>query len=396
MITSVLTDRAELLDWCRSASAGDGDDGGRLEVRRQPWQPDGDPLTAERLAKELAADGSEIVVVGHDVPTPLALELAAVLDRDNPSVSTIIVALSSPGLWRDAMRAGVRDLVEPSAVGHELVPALHRAVERAGRQVQEVGRPLPPPTVALGKVIVVVAPKGGCGKTTVASNLAAALAAAHPGQVVAVDLDAQFGDLAVAFGLRPERTLAELCQAVTLDATTIKLHLTAYEPGLFVLCGSNAPEDGDLVKESHVATIVKTLARDFRFVVIDTPAGLDERTIAAVDQASFDVSSLRSLRKGIDTLDKLGVVEPRRHLILNRADSKVGLNVEDVEAVTGMPVETAIPSTRAVPLSMNLGAPLASTDPGSPVGREIAKLVRLLAPGEEPTTEHHHRWRRGR
>lgn len=395
MSTAVATGRSDLVEWCRAglaAAAAFGD------VRQQEWFASGEAMSAERLVKELVASDEDIVVLGHDVPLPLALDVAALLDREHPQVSTIMVAASSPTLWRDALRAGVRDVIEPGSLAHDLRAALDRAVERSQR-VGAGPAPAKPSTSSLGRVIVVVAPKGGCGKTTVASNLAAALGAVVPGEVVALDLDAQFGDLAVALGLQPERTLTELAQATTIDSTTVKLHLTPFDPGLFVLCSSSAPEEADIVAEHHVTSIIRLLAREFSFVVVDTPAGLDERTLAAIEQASdlllvssFDVSSLRSLRKGIETLDRLGVVAPSRHLVLNRADSKVGLSVADVEAVIGMPVGTALPSSRAVPLSMNMGVPLATSDPGSPLGREFARLASTLHTGapEEPTR----RWKR--
>lgn len=389
MNVSIATHRTDLIDWCRSARVStDGGD----QFRSQPWMVGDEPLTAERLTKELLLADEVAVVLGYDVPLELALEVAAIVDRDHPHVSTILVAPSTPTLWRDALRSGVRDVVEPGALGADLPAALGRAYERSKRTSSLVpGAPLPPPQAPTGRIIVVMAPKGGCGKTTVASNLSAALAMLEPGRVAAVDLDAQFGDMSVALGLQPERTLTELCGASVLDATTVKLHLTPFDPGLFVLCGAAAPEEADAVHEHHVTSILKVLAREFAYVVVDTPAGIDERTLAAVEQASdlllvssFDVSSLRSLRKGIETLDKLGVVEPRRHLLLNRADAKVGLSVSDVEAVIGMPVGISIPSSRAVPLSMNMGTPLSKSDPASSVGREFTRLARALGAGVVP------------
>lgn len=385
MSAAIATSRNDLLEWCRAGLAPYPAIG---DARQQPWLLGDEPMVADRLATELVALDDTIVVLGHDLPVALALEVATILDRDHPTVSTILVAPSDPSLWRDALRAGVRDVVEPGMLGTDLRPALERAVERSYRAAGLHGSPLPPPQQPNGRVIVVIAPKGGCGKTTVASNLAAALGALEPGRVAAVDLDVQFGDLAVALGLQPERTLPELTQAGTLDATTVKLHLTPFDPGLYVLCGSAAPEDADLVADHHVTSIVRSLAREFAYVVVDTPAGIDLRTLAAVEQStdlvfvsSLDVSSLRSLRKGIETLDRLGFVQQTRHVVLNRADAKVGLTLSDVETVLGMPVGVSIPSTRAVPLSMNMGTPLAKSEPGSAAGKEFVRLARTLGAG---------------
>ena len=219
-----------------------------------------------------------------------------------------------------------------------------------------------------------------------------------PGQVAAVDLDVQFGDLGSSLGLRPEHTLAHLARSSSIDATTTKVFLTPYERNLYVLCGAPTPEEADDVTPDHVSAVLTMLANDFAFVVVDTPAGLDERTLAAMECAtdlllvsSLDVSSIRSLRKVVDTLDKLGVTTPR-HFVLNRADAKVGIDVNDAAAAVGLPVAGTIPSSREVPLAMNLGSPVVVTEPKSNVAKQFQQLAQLFAPVVETAPKR--RWRR--
>ena len=133
------------------------------------------------------------------------------------------------------------------------------------------------------KIIVVVSPKGGAGKTAVSSNLSVALAQRHPGRVAAVDLDAQFGDLALALSLTPEQTLAKLARSSQIDPTTLKLHLTSGPQGLFLLAGATDPVDADSITHDHVSRVLPMLAQNFDFVIVDTPAGLDELTLAALE-----------------------------------------------------------------------------------------------------------------
>jgi pilus assembly protein CpaE len=248
------------------------------------------------------------------------------------------------------------------------------------------------------KVIVVVSPKGGAGKTAVSSNLSVALAQRHPGRVVAVDLDVQFGDLGLALSLSPERTLAQLARSTQIDATTLKLHLTPAPNGLFVLAGANDPVDADSIGHAHVSQVLPMLAENFDFVVVDTPAGLDELTLAALECAtdlllvsSLDVTSIRSLRNALDAFDHIGV-GAQRTLLLNRADSKVGLNPSDAEDVMGMKIACSIPSSREIPLSLNLGTPVVISEPKSAVAKQLEQLALLFAPSNaEPTRKG---WRR--
>ena len=248
--------------------------------------------------------------------------------------------------------------------------------------------PLPPP-VKTGKVIVVVSPKGGSGKTAVSSNLAAALAQQFPGRVAALDLDVQFGDMCTSLGLHPEHNLAEVAQSNQVDATTIKLFLTPYEPGLYVLCGARTPAEADLVTHEHVSRVIPLLAADFDYVVVDTPAGLDDRTLSALECASelllvssLDVTSIRSLRKAVEAMDALGVTK-NRHFVLNRADAKVGINPADAAEAVGWPIECTIPSAQEIPLSMNVGTPIVKLHPRSAVAKQMVQLSHLFTPATD-------------
>ncbi len=236
------------------------------------------------------------------------------------------------------------------------------------------------------KVIVVISPKGGSGKTAVSSNLSVALAQRHPGRVVAVDLDVQFGDLGTALSLDAERTLAQLARSSQIDATTVKLFLTAYEHGLFVLAGAHDPVEAEAIQNGHVSAVLPLLAQHFDYVIVDTPAGLDERTLAAIECAtdlllvsSLDVSSIRSLRKAMDALDQLGITA-RRQFVLNRADAKVGLDASDAEEAIGMPISCALPASRELPLALNLGTPVVLSEPRSAIAKQLQQLALHSAP----------------
>jgi pilus assembly protein CpaE len=274
-------------------------------------------------------------------------------------------------------------------IGHDmpaqLADEVSNALEGMGIIIKANGSA---PQPRQSKVIVVISPKGGSGKTAVSSNLAVALGQRHPGRVVAVDLDVQFGDLGTALSLTPEHTLAQLARTSQMDATTVKLFLTPYEHGLYVLAGANDPLDADSITHVHVSAVVPVLAQNFDYVVVDTPAGLDERTLAAVECAtdlllvsSLDVTSIRSLRKELDALDQMGV-KAKRTLVLNRADAKVGLNSADVEEALGMSITSFVPSSRELPLALNLGIPVVLNEPKSSAAKSLQQLAELFAPVE--------------
>ncbi len=234
------------------------------------------------------------------------------------------------------------------------------------------------------KIIVVVSPKGGSGKTAVSSNLAVALAQRHPGRVVAVDLDVQFGDLTLALSLDPEHTFAQLARANQIDATTRQ---AASDPGRRLAVRARRrrdPVDADSIGHVHVSQVLPLLAQSFDYRDC-RHAGRPRRTHAG--------------RPGMRNRPADGV-EPRRHehpqppqggrrsrphgisaerrLVLNRADSKVGLDPSDAEEAMGMRIACSIPSSREIPLSLNFGRPVVISKPKSTVAETTPTVVSAL------------------
>jgi pilus assembly protein CpaE len=255
------------------------------------------------------------------------------------------------------------------------------------------------------RTIAVVSPKGGAGKTAMSSNLTIGLAAIAQGDVVIVDLDVQFGDVANALRLSPEGTIADAIRVgAGLDITALKAFLTPHPSGALALCAPVSPADADIVGADDVVRILRLLAAEFRYVVVDTGAGLDEHTLAAMEAATdivlvcgTDVASARGVRKEIDAFDLLGFTTQRRHLVLNRADARVGLDAGDIEGTVGMSISVAVPSSRSVPLSMNQGIPLLEGAQKSPVSRSLGELVNRFAAapaGKESATTSRSRWRK--
>ncbi len=341
--------------------------------------------TTEMLAA-IEDHGAGVVVLGPGLASEPALEIAATLDRERPDLCVLLIADPTPELYRKALRAGVRDIVNPDAALPDVRAAFDAAIEMATLRHHQTAATTEAETDAT-RVIAVVSPKGGAGKTAISSNLTVGLAAIAPGDTVIVDLDVQFGDVGNAMRLAPEYTITDAVRVGDgLDATTLKAYLTPHPSGAYALCAPETPADADLISIEDVARILRLLAAEFRFVVIDTGAGLDEHTLASIEHASdivlvcgTDVASARAVRKEIETFDLLGLTTQRRHLALNRADARVGLTVEDIETTVGMTMSVAIPSSRAVPLSMNQGIPLLEGAQKSPVSRSLGELVNRLA-----------------
>jgi pilus assembly protein CpaE len=349
-----------------------------------PGRLPGDPA---RLFEQLA-DGElpDVLLVGPHAPAPEVLTLAARLDVQSPGIAVVLMADPSPEMWQAAMRAGIRDLLAPDAD----VAEIHAAVERAGSAAASRRRVLRPTAETeryAGRVITIASPKGGVGKTTVSTNLAIGLTAAAPQSTVLVDLDVQFGDVASALGLVPEYTLPDAVHGpASEDTMVLKTFLTQHPSGLYAVCGSESPAAGDTVSGEDVTRLLASLAREFRYVVVDTAPGLSEQTLAALDRASdvvmltsMDVPGVRGLRKELDVLRELCMIPAGRHVVMNFADPKGGLTVRDVETAIGTGVDVVLPRSKGVPASTNQGVPILQSSRRDPMSKELQRLVSRFA-----------------
>jgi pilus assembly protein CpaE len=337
----------------------------------------------ERIVVDLTQEDPEVIAIGPGIAADRAFDVAELIDRDRPEISVVVVVDPHPEMWERALRAGVRDIVAPDATEPELRAVFERATATATRRrtnlVEETT-----PVVSTGKVLTVMAPKGGSGKTALAVNLAVGLAERAPGRVAIVDLDLLFGDVTNAMLLRPEHSIADAAGAGRLDITMLKVFLTPRAGNLFALCAPESPALGETVSDTAVVRALELLKREFDWVVVDTAAGLTEVTLATLEKTDelllicdMSVSGVRGMRKVTDALDRLEV-PARRHFIVNRADSKVGLTLTDVEATVGMPIDARIPSSRMMPRSMNEGVPIVESAPRSPVSRALYEIVDMF------------------
>ena len=196
------------------------------------------------VLRQMVGEPPEVMILGPGISVDGSLKLASVVDLQYPEISVILAAKSTPETVLQAMRAGVRDLLDPGADPDTIRVMLERAsLAAAGRR-----RGLAPQTSehvdngAVGRIIAVMSPKGGVGKTTVATNLAVGLGKTAPMSVVIVDLDLQFGDVASGLLLEPEFTITDaVLGAASQDSMVLKTYLTVHPAGIYALCAPRIP-----------------------------------------------------------------------------------------------------------------------------------------------------------
>jgi MinD-like ATPase involved in chromosome partitioning or flagellar assembly len=236
---------------------------------------------------------------------------------------------------------------------------------------------------AHGRIVSVFAAKGGCGKTTLATNLAVVLSEGGERRVCLLDLDLTFGDVAGSLRLEPRRSLVDAVpKAGELDVLAIRSVVTPFAEGLDCILAPVRPGESELVSAGLVGELLAELTCWYDYVVIDTPAQFSPPVLAALDSSHHHVllttserPALTSLRLTLDMLDLLSYERESRSIVFNRCDSSVGLSAAEVERVVKSPIAGHIPSSRDVPASINRGEPLATAQPDHPVSRAIRTFV---------------------
>src|SRR5450631_3846277 len=326
---------------------------------------------AQMVTRALATNPAEmLVIVGPDIDLHGASALAEQVRSERPEVSVILLRRRlDVTVLGQALRAGFREVIASDDLT-SLSTACRRSLEISHQMIGASGG-----TQALeGRVIMVFNAKGGCGKTTIATNLGAYMASTGA-RVLLVDLDLAFGDVAISLQLRPDASVGDLV-AMTghIDAQGLASVVTKHESGLDTVCAPSQPNEVDRIPGATVGEMLRVAHHSYDYVFVDTPPAFSEHVLAALDLcdlavllATLDIPAVKNLRLTLDTLDLLGHPRDGRIVLLNRSDAKVGLHTEDVVAALKQPIAAMIPSSSHVPASVNRGVPIVLDEPKHPV-----------------------------
>jgi pilus assembly protein CpaE len=324
---------------------------------------------------ELLQQPGDVVVVACGTQDDGAAQMVDRVVANRPGRPVVVMSEGSPnGFLRQAFEAGADDvIVLPQAPG-AITFTLEKVIARR--------KGLAVPGQSTAPLIAILGPKGGTGKTLVASNLAVALAQRDM-KVVLVDLDLQFGDIGLALGLSPERTLYDLMKAgPPFDHEKVDAHLIRHSSGVKVLIAPTRPDQASSVSIEYIRDIYASLRTMADAVIVDTPPGFTPEVIATIDASSeicmvgmLDSLSLKNTKLGLETLDLMGYDTSSVSLVLNRSDSKVGITPEDVSTIVGREPDVLVPSDREIPRSINEGIPIVASKAHAGASKAFRKLA---------------------
>jgi len=321
----------------------------------------------ETLRALQAQDADILVVACQGREDDRSLQIIDGAHRTVPGVPIIVLSAASPnGFLRRAFEVGAADMAMFPQTKDQLRFAMSKAIaRRPGLGTGDGER-------REGRLICVLGPKGGTGKTLTSCNLATALALAGQ-KVLVIDLDLQFGDVALTLGLPPEKTMYDLAvSGGSLDADKLADYVMTHTTGVDILLAPARPDQASAITIELLRDILVIARHHYDHVIADTPPGFTAEVIATIDASSdlvmvgtLDSLSLKNTKLGLETLNLMDYDEGKIQLVLNRADTRVGISQHDVVSVLGREPDVYIPSDREIPRAVNEGVPIVLSRPQS-------------------------------
>ena len=365
---------------------------------------------AVELAKKERPD---VILMDINMPDMDGITATEIIANTVPESPVIMMSVQGEQDYlRRSMLAGAREFLVKPFSADELVNAIRHVheiekVKRARYQQhasqqqatgagvggQFTGAALQPKR---GKIISFFSPKGGVGRTTIATNLAVALHQSTNLPVVLVDGSLPFGDIAVILNMSPKaKTIADLVGSFDqVDADVLESVLVQHSTGIKVLLAPPTPEAAELITGANMKKVLETLRESYAFVVVDTWPSFQEQVITMLDVAdviltlmTLEITSLKNVRVFMEVAEKLGYADDKVQLVANRHDSSGGIKASDVEASLSRKIShTIVSDGRALVLAVNRGVPFVISNRDSQVAKDIFTLADKLSGASEAAT----------
>jgi len=346
------------------------------------------------------AQRPHVILMDINMPDMDGITATEIISNTVPESPIIMMSVQGEQDYlRRSMLAGAREFLVKPFSADELVNAIRHVHElekvKRARYAQVAPAGAPPGAAGgpgaeeKGKVITLFSPKGGVGRTTIATNLAVALHHSTQKPVALVDGSLPFGDIGVILNMNPKaKTVADLVGSFeSADAEVLETVLVSHSSGIKVLLAPPTPESAELITGANMKHILDMLRERYAYIVVDTWPSFQEVVLTMMDSAdivltpmTLEITSLKNVRVFLEITEKLGYGEDKVQLIANRNDSSGGIKATDIEASLGRKIpHTIVSDGRTLVLAVNRGVPFVISHKDSPVSKDLFTLAGKLS-----------------
>ncbi len=339
----------------------------------------------------------DVVLMDINMPDMDGIATTELLAMKCPTAAVVMMSVQGEADYlRRSMLAGAREFLVKPFSSDELTASIRQVWSRERDKQSRIAAPIAAAAAAGGGsggapggepgiVVAVFSPKGGVGRTTIAVNLAVAAASLGGRRVALMDASFQFGDVGVLLNLNPKnKSIADLAaQLESGEPDDLDNYVINHSSGIRVLLAPSSPEQAELITAAHARRVVERLRVEHDLVVVDCPSSFNDATLAILDSAdliltllSLEITSIKNMRLFLEVAEQLGYPPGKIRLVLNRADSTLGIRVADVEHSIGRKVDhTIVSDGRSVVYALNRGVPFFLSNREAQVSQDVLRLA---------------------
>jgi pilus assembly protein CpaE len=362
---------------------------------------------AIEMAQQLTPD---VVLMDINMPDMDGIAATERLSAEVPTAAVVMMSVQGEADYlRRSMLAGAREFLVKPFSSDELTASIRQVYTREREKLSRIAiQPVaaagiaPAPRAAdapreagePGRVVAVFGPKGGVGRTTLAVNLAVAAATELGQKTCLVDASFQFGDVGVLLNLNPKnKSVADLITELEQgEPESLDTFVINHSAGIRVLLAPPSPEMAELITPLIAKRMIEALRKDNDLVVVDCMSSFNDTTLAILDLAdtvltmlSLEITSIKNIRLFLEVAEQLGYGSDKVRLVLNRADSSLGIRVADVEHSIGRRVDhTIVSDGRSVVYALNRGVPFFLSNREAQVSQDVLRLASAVAGSAQP------------
>lgn len=338
----------------------------------------------------------DVILMDINMPDMDGIAATEAILTQNPSIQVIIMSVQGEtDYMRRAMLAGAREFLTKPISADDLYKSIRHVHRLAATRPQMVAQPglaggdggSANTGASQGQVIAVFSPKGGVGTSVVAANLAVALRQLTNKKVALVDGNFMFGDMAVMMNLTSTKTVIDLANRIgDLDRELLNDVLTTHTSQVKVLLAPPNPQAGELVTSDHLRVILELMRREFDYIVVDTESSIQDRAITVLDTAdrivvlmTLELTCIKNIKLFLEVAELLEYPKEKMVLVLNKADNRLGIRVENVEGNIQHKVALQIANAaQDITLSINQGVPLVIEKRSHQMSKDIFALAATI------------------
>jgi pilus assembly protein CpaE len=348
----------------------------------------GQAANGEEAIEITRSEQPDIILLDINMPVLDGLKAAEEINLTHPDTAIIMMSVQGEQEYlKKSMYAGAKEYIVKPFSSENLIDTIIQVYEQEEKRKlyqdshqQENKLKDDDPS----QIITVFSTKGGVGKTTLAVNLAISIAKNSKKKVAVLDLDLQFGDIALMLNIQPKKTIYNLIEDIhSLNSEIIEDYLITHFSGIRVLCAPLKPEYADYINVNHIEKIIEILKERYSYVIMDTTQVFSDIILSTLDisdtvlfVSTMDLPTIKNVKLGLDVMESLNYPKEKIKLVLNKASELYGVKFNDIEEALQMEICTQIPEDNyTVTTYANKGFPfiLARSE------KKISKTIQTLA-----------------